>query len=224
MEKKIVIKECLSFGWETFKKRPGLFVVTTLIMFAVTASVSIVESLLGIPNDATTAQNIGSLISEILSVFMSMGIVALYLHAHDDVKEVSLKELWQPKYFWTFLGMTIVMTIAILLGFVALIIPGIILSIAFAFSGQLVIERGLGPIASLKESMRLTKGHRMSLFGLGLATLLLNFLGILVLFIGVFVTIPVTNLALVHAYRKIAGSAPEEESVLVPEPSEILAA
>lgn len=52
-------------------------------------------------------------------------------------------------------------------GFALLIVPGIILSIALQFYAFLVLDRGLGPIAALKESASITQGARMTLFYFG---------------------------------------------------------
>lgn len=214
------ISECLSFGWITFKKRPGLFIGAALILFAVGFGVGILEGIVGITAgiDKEAMKPFEQVISLIMNMFASMGIIALYLRAHDDVMTATFKELWQPKYFWPFLGMSVITFIAVFLGIIALIVPGVIIALAFSFAGQLMIERGLGPIEALKESARTTKGHRLFLFGLGCMSLLVNLVGALALLIGLFVTVPVTVLAFVHAYRHLSGTTPELESVVVPVP------
>ena len=156
-----------------------------------------------------------------MNVFTGMGVTALYLRAHDDVASARIADLWQPKFFWPFLALSILTFVAVVLGLIAFIIPGIIISLALALAGQLMIDRGLGPIEALKESARLTKGHRLSLLWLGLASALLNIVGILALLVGLFVTVPVTMLAFVHAYRQLAGGATDTESVVVPEPEPV---
>ena len=97
----------------------------------------------------------------------------------------------------------ILTALAIALGFLALIIPGIILSMGLAFVPYLVVDRGLGPIEAMKESWRITKGHKWQLLLLFLALLGINLLGILALIIGIFVTVPITMLAFAHAYRTL---------------------
>jgi len=67
-----------------------------------------------------------------------------------------------------------------------------------------VVDRGLGPIEAMQESWRITKGHKWQLFLLFLALLGINLLGFLALFIGIFVTAPMTLVALAHAYRTLA--------------------
>jgi uncharacterized membrane protein len=86
----------------------------------------------------------------------------------------------------------------------ALIVPGIIIAMGLAFVPYLVVERGLGPVEALKESWRLTKGHKMQIFLLVLALVGINILGLMALVVGVFVTFPLTLLAFAHAYRTLA--------------------
>jgi len=73
----------------------------------------------------------------------------------------------------------------------------------------LVIDKGLGPVASLKESWRITKGSKWELFILIIVLAVLNLLGAIALLIGLFITIPVTALATVHAYRTLEHKAGE---------------
>lgn len=56
----------------------------------------------------------------------------------------------------------------------------------------------------MKESWRITKGHKWQLLLLFLALLLVNLLGLLALFVGIFVSVPITMLAFAHAYRTLA--------------------
>ena len=104
--------------------------------------------------------------------------------------------------FWRFLGAHILTVIAVVLGFLVLVVPGIILAIGLSFVPYLVVDRGLGPIEALKESWRITKGHKWQLLLLFLALVGINLLGVLALIVGIFVTVPITMLAFAHAYRR----------------------
>jgi uncharacterized membrane protein len=97
------------------------------------------------------------------------------------------------------------LTIAV--GFILLIVPGIIFALMFMFTTFIVIDREFGPIDSMKESRRLTYGHKRKLLGLSLLLVLINLLGLAALFVGLFVTVPISSLALTHAYRVLGGKA-----------------
>ena len=70
------------------------------------------------------------------------------------------------------------------LGMICLIIPGLILSVAFALVYPIATLENLGPVEILKRSFQLTKGYRWNIFWasvvLGLLVLLLNIPAIVV--------------------------------------------
>ncbi|HTR18586.1 MAG TPA: hypothetical protein VMH91_01235 [Candidatus Paceibacterota bacterium] len=82
-----------------------------------------------------------------------------------------------------------------------------LVAIALVFVRYLVIARGLGPVEALEESARITKSHRWGILWFLVLCLLLNVLGLVCLIVGLLVTIPVTSLALVHAYRTLEQKA-----------------
>jgi uncharacterized membrane protein len=196
------------FGWDTFKKRPWDFVGETIvILFAygvVGAITNGVDAELGAsPEDPTL---IGGLLNLALSTFVGMGVMAFFLAAHDNPEAVDLSVLWHPRPFWKFLGTSILVGLAIGIGFVLLIVPGIIAAVFFMFATVLVIDRDLGPIEAMKESMAIGRGHRWPLLGLIALIALIMLAGVLVLFVGLLVAMPVAGLSFVHAYRVLSGS------------------
>jgi len=198
----------IRFGWETFKKRPWFFVGATLvILFAYGVVGAITNGIDGaIGGSAEDPSVIGGLLNLVLSTFVGMGVMAFFIAAHDDPETVDLSALWHPRPFWSFLGTSILVGLVVGIGFVLLIVPGILAAIFFMFSTVLVIDRNLGPIEAMKESMRIGRGHRWTLLGLLALLALIGLAGMLALFVGLLVAIPVTALAFVHAYRVLSGS------------------
>lgn len=142
-----------------------------------------------------------------LSTLIDMGITAFILRAHDDVTHVSLMALWHPQPFLNYLAAAILVGLVVICGLILLIIPGIILMLMFAFVKFIVIDRNLGPIEAMRESARITHGHRLELLLLFLALLGLNVLGLIALIVGLLVTGPISMLALAHAYRTLSHTA-----------------
>ncbi len=198
------IKEYLLFGWKTFKASPWLFIAVPLVLFAINLGIALIEGVLGFVFGKEKMELLIHIEGVITTILMGIAVITLYLKAHDSVATTELHDLWNPKPFWRYLGVCFLGSIPVILGLVLFIVPGIIIAIAFSFAGILVVEKGLGPIAALKESVRLTKGHRFELFKLGLAALVLNILGFCALLVGLFVTVPISQLAFIHAYRTIS--------------------
>ena len=94
--------------------------------------------------------------------------------------------------------------IVIFLGFLALIVPGIVFAVRLQFVSFLIIEKGIGPIEAVKASWKLTKNNFYSLLGLGIVSLLLNVFGFFLLVVGLLVTVPLTSLAQAYVYLKLS--------------------
>lgn len=197
----------IRFGWETFKKRPWFFVGATFIiavLYALASGISSgIDTMLG--GSAEEPTIVGSIVNYALGTLISMGVTAFYLAAYANPHTAEFSMLWHPQPFWKFLGASILTTLAIVIGFVLLVVPGIIALLFFMFSTFIVIDRGLGPIEAMKESMRITEGNRWPLLGLICLLFLILIAGALALGVGLLVAMPVATLAFVHAYRVLSG-------------------
>ncbi len=143
----------------------------------------------------------------VLSIFAHLGAVLFSLRAHDDIEHVQIGDLWNPAPFWRFLGTEIIFSIAVFVGLLLLVVPGIILALGFGFAFYIVVERGAGPIKSLEESWRITRGYKWQLLGLTLAIIGINLLGAIAFLVGLLVSVPVSWLAITHAYRTLQARA-----------------
>ena len=72
------------------------------------------------------------------------------------------------------LGVALLYTLAVMLGSVALIVPGVMLYTAFWVAIPVAVVERPGVVASLKRSAALTKGHRWRIFGMIMVLALLN--------------------------------------------------
>jgi uncharacterized membrane protein len=206
------IGDCIQFGWETFKTRPLILIGAFLLTLLIPAIPGILfpgpEVVPGVlPPAPTTPELLASLASLVLGIFATLGATSFALRAHDDIAGVQIGDLWNPIVFWRFLGTELLLALAIFVGFLLLIVPGIIAAVGLGFAPYLVIDRGKWPIEALKECWRITKGHKWQLFLLGLVILGINVLGVLALVVGLLVSIPVSWLAITHAYRTLAARA-----------------
>lgn len=195
----------LRWGWQRFMERPIVFFGFTVILFLVSSLISSDTS----PKDAYAAVTL--IASVVVGVFLDMGATAFMLKAHDSIADVSLWDLWHPEDFLNYLLAALLTGLVVGVGLFLLVIPGIVAAIALLFVKLLVIDRHLGPVEAFKESVRITKGHRLELFVLILLVALIDLAGVLLLGIGLLVAIPVTTLAVTRSYRVLMN--PEHEVV-----------
>jgi uncharacterized membrane protein len=207
----------LRFGWETFKKRPWFFVGSTVVILLASGLIDAFSSAIdaAVGGSAEQPSVIGTVVNLGLGTLLGMGATAFYLVAHDNPESVDLSALWHPQPFWKYLGASILYALAIAVGLVLLIVPGIIFALMFMFTTFIVIDRELGPIEAMKESNRITYGHKWSLLGFTLMLVLVNLLGVIALVVGLLVSIPVSTLAVTHAYRVLGGRTPPQDAAMM---------
>ncbi|MCK8825939.1 hypothetical protein [Fuchsiella alkaliacetigena] len=208
--------EAISFGWDLTKENLGFFIILSIIYFAVlyiplfiAGAVMEVNYSLGI---------VLQVIDYILDIIVYLGFIKIAFKFYDD-EEVSYGDLFsQSHLFFKFIGGMILYVLISGIGFILLIIPGVILAIKLFFFDYFIIDKDYGVIESLKESYALTKGVKFNLFLFFLMLTGINILGLLFLLVGLLVTFPMSMLATVYVYRKLVEF--QEADQVVEEPQE----
>jgi uncharacterized membrane protein len=199
------IKESLLFGWKTFKAHPWLFVKVSLVYLAVQFLLGVVQAIM--PEMLAPAVGI------VVGTLLGIGLITFYLKVHDAPTAATPKLLWAPEPFWRYLVTSLIMGALIVIGLLLLVVPGIILALAWGFALYIVIEKKVWTVEALKESARLTRGSRVKLLLFSFVLTLVNIVGMLLLLVGLFVSVPVTFLASIHVYRTLAGKKSESPVV-----------
>lgn len=189
------IQEVLTFGWETFKKDPWFYVGVTA---ALTLFSMIVNALTG--GGHGLGSLLGLVVSFLASAVVSIAYARLALTAETGT-HAGWGELWAPEHFLNMLGASIIQSVVIMFGFILLIVPGVVAALILLFVQFSVVDKKMNPIEAVKNSYYLTKGHLFELFLLALTLIILNFVGLIALVVGLFVTVPVTVIATARVYR-----------------------
>lgn len=200
--------QCISDAWALFKQNAGILVGATVITMAVSMLISGVASVLQDPgNDAALviAGAVVNLIGNIVNTFLTIGMIRLCLAvARGEPRDIGMLFSGGP-YFWRYLGVSILFGIAMFVGLLLLLIPGIYVAITYWPSMFLVIDRNTRVFESLRVAGELAKGNRINSVVLGVFGLLINFAGLMMCFVGLFATIPIVYLMVVSAYLSMTG-------------------
>jgi uncharacterized membrane protein len=106
---------------------------------------------------------------------------------------------------------SIVAGVAIVIGFIFLIIPGIYIAIRLQYFTYCVLEQEEPDcIKALNESWQMTEGQVLDLFALGCLAFCIVILGLIALVVGLIVAIPVVGLMSAIAYRILSAKMNEE--------------
>ncbi len=197
------IQESIVFGWNEVKNRFFLFI--GLFILTLGSDIAGQFFLRSWSDKAYVLAVVLFLFFLVIGLFLRLGFLRAVLDRVDG-KEVSFDRLLiEYRHVLSFLVAGFIYACAVVVGLMLLILPGIFIAVALSFFPFLMIDRNLGPFASLKESLKVTKGYRgrLTLF---LSILVgINLLGVLFFVVGLLVTFPLSVVAYAHGYRKIVG-------------------
>ncbi len=188
--KRFSIKEFLSLGWETLKNNflPS-FLVTVILLFGI-----LIPEL-----------KIGIILSWIISIYTSLILTRIAIAVPEGKFKLEKELFFSSKgntlnYFIA----DILFSLALIVGFALLILPGIYLLIRFSMWNFIIIEQKCSPIEALSKSWELTRGYTLQLFQWEIVSAGINILGLLFLIIGLVISIPLTTFSEYYIYKKLA--------------------
>jgi hypothetical protein len=207
-ERLIMPSEALRFGWRkaVSNLRPWLW------LCGLGAFLSIVQNALSRPGNGAPPHPLLALCIQALQIAVALAAFRVALRLADDQPAGDLKPKELLAGYFPFLLTQVLLALIVFGGLILLIVPGVIWAVTYGFAPLLCAAENDDPIAALRESRRLTAGHRRSLFVFGLLCIGTNILGALALGIGLFVTIPTTVIATAHVLRRLQAHAPRGAS------------
>jgi len=207
---KFPISESVRYGWDVFKDNVGFFIGFLIIILLVNFFFSFFANLFErkLPFFAFLF-SLGSLLAGIVINIVAIKIALRFCDgkATPKMRDIS----FSAATFYKFVLGYFLYTLIVLAGFLLLIIPGIIWSIKYLYIVYLIVDKESGPLEAMKQSARITDGVKWELFAFMLLLMVINMAGALFFIIGLFVTIPVTMVAMAYMYRKLSsGAVPSE--------------
>jgi len=201
----------LDFGWNTFKANVVFLVGVYIAAAMMIGLVGWADSL---TNDRLDFAYFLAQLFVALIIEVGLVKIALCFEAGKPCEFANLFDGFDrvPNMFVALL----IMYVAIAVGLVLLIVPGIIVAIRLMFTPYIVVDRRMGPIDALRESWEMTRGYGLDLFLLWVALTGINLLGSILFGVGVLATLPVTALATARIYRILSTA---RASAAVPPPA-----
>jgi hypothetical protein len=216
-QKRFTNNEAISYGWEKAKANVGLFVISFLIFIGVALLGEVLDG-----PDKELAEvfslraNVVGFIFALISMVMQIGLTKMTLKIHDNEKTDAGELFRNYAKLWDYFLASIIYGLIIFVGFLLLIVPGVIWSLKFRFYSYFIIDKNMSPIEALKASAAITDGYKAQLFMLGILVGLINFLGLLCLGVGLFLTIPLSLMAFVFAFRRLQAPATDNATITPP--------
>jgi hypothetical protein len=135
---------------------------------------------------------------------VSYGGDMIFVQAVRRVKpnfELLISGFWQ-NYLYIILA-NLLVTALIVLGFFALIIPGIIIACRLVFVSYIVMDKKLDPIEAVELSWKLTRGHGWRIFAMGIASFFIIIFGLMLIIVGIFPAIMWVSCSFATLYQSV---------------------
>jgi hypothetical protein len=186
----VKIGEYISRGWEQLQPTIGLFVGYVAVLFGINLVLAFIPFA-------------GSIASAVVSPPLNAGLF-IVAYKHLSGESVEFADFFKGfEKFGVFLLAGLVSGLLTLLGFVACIVPGIYLGIAYSFVQLFIIDQNLDFWPAMEMSRKLVTKNFFPIFGFVFLLGLINLGGALACGLGLLLTIPWTCLALTVAYLDI---------------------
>ncbi|AVZ39361.1 MULTISPECIES: hypothetical protein [unclassified Dietzia] len=199
MSGKVSATDAIGAGWQMFKNNPLPWVLIMLIMFVANGVGSWIQN-----SQSESVAFLGSILTIAVSlVFQAFLIRGALLEVDGHKPEIG--DFFKLHNFGAFVLAAILVAIATTIGFILLIIPGIVVAFFLYWTLHFVVDRNMTAIDAMKSSVNAIKSDAGNLFALALLNILIVIAGALALLVGLLVAAPVAALASVYAYRTITG-------------------
>lgn len=205
-QQSIDLAQLFKFSFNQYKKYGSFIVGATLTLF-VLAFVPQVYFMMQAPESPTTQSQVTSLILTFIQLFLSLGFTKIMLLLiQDEYAEVAdMFNNFRP--FLSYFIANFLYGIAVALGSLLLIIPGIFIAIRFQFFPYFILEENASSFTALQKSYYLSQDLTLELFLFGIVVIALNVAGILFFGIGIILTYPLTTMATATIYKSLTQEA-----------------
>lgn len=205
------IQSVLGSSWEKQKGAKGIILLGCLICMVINTIVELGYGALLISLDVieyggqwdnvTWSVEPFRFILNILESPLLYGLLLLGIQRSAGIP-IHVKTIFQPfSFFFLLVGLTLLVSLLTLAGFLLLVLPGIYLALAYAFSPYLVIKKNMGIWESMETSRKTVTKYWWRYFGLMLLLVLLNIVAAVALLVPLVWTIPMTFIALGEVYN-----------------------
>ena len=157
----------------------------------------------------------GLAFSLLITPVISYGADMIYLQAvRNEEPDISwLIQGFKTNYINIILANLLYFAI-VAIGFIFLIIPGIIFSVRLIYVPYMVMDKGLDPVRAVEGSWKLTSGYGWTIFGLGIVSIGIFILGLICLIVGVLPAMIWIGSSFTSLYESIQIHKQQEEELV----------
>lgn len=198
---KLSATDAIGAAWQLFKNNPVPWILFTLAMGVANGITSVMSN-----SNSIGIAALGTLLTLIVGfVFQAFMIRGALLEVDGHKPEIG--DFFKLHNFGWFVVAGIIVGIAVSLGMILLILPGLAIAFFTYWTYIFVVDRNMTAMDAIKSSFNAIKSDGGNLFLLAILNVLIVLAGFIALFVGLLIAIPVATLASVVAYRAITGQS-----------------
>ena len=209
-------RQILNEAWEIYKNRFKTLILIRLVPLLATLGFGLIFGVGFIGTSKISSQNLNlglgglavMLVALIILIYISLwSTVAQLMAIKNQAEDIGFKEAFQRSQgmIGIFFATGLLVGLAVLGGFILLIVPGIIFCLWFSQTPYIIMEENLANTSALKRSKYYIKGRMSEVFGkffyIGIITLGLTILFGLIPFLGNVFSLFWTPLVTVYCYQ-----------------------
>jgi hypothetical protein len=177
MERKLDVGEALSEVFAIYRENAGVLLPVAFWLFL---AVSIVN---GFAEDSVALALVGAILTLVAQVLYEGMVVSLVRDVQDGRRDLSVGELYRSvtPVLWPLLGASILFGIAVAVGFVLLVVPGLFLLTIWAVLAPAIVIERRPATAAFGRSRELVKGYGWPVLGVVIVAILITFVVSLIL-------------------------------------------
>jgi uncharacterized membrane protein len=136
---------------------------------------------------------------------VNYGMNYAYLKAARGDK-LEIKDMFAAfQNYWNAVLASLLVLVIVIIGFILIIVPGIIFACKLAFTPYLVVDRKMEVIEAVKTSWRMTNGYAWKVFLIYLLGIPIFIAGLICLGVGVIIAIMWITLAIASFYHSVSS-------------------
>ena len=132
----------------------------------------------------------------------------------DSLEIKNMFEAFQT--YWNAVLASLLVCVFVVIGFILLIVPGIVFACKLAFTPYLVVDRKMDVIEAVKGSWNMTRGHAWKVFLIGLLAVPISIAGLICFGVGIILSIMWIRMAFASLYHAVSLSGEASVQAGVP--------
>ena len=201
--------DAIGYGWKGFTANIGPLVLIGLVL----AVASVLSNWLSRGFDSWLLTITASILSAFISLVIGLGLIRAALAILDGGRP-SVDQLVSTKDIGPYIIASLLVAVIVIVGLILCVIPGLIAGFLLQFYGYAIIDRKSdsvttapqsSPTGAIRASFEVVAANIGPLILLAVLCFLLNVAGALLCGVGLFVSLPVTSIAIAYAWRYFSG-------------------